>query len=123
MKYEIEPAYFPGFHFESEIGTFTGLSLEQILPITKGITRWSGSIYVKVFRKLGFSCNPRFRKFEKETPYPCIMRTRKVGVKKYWYGFVYYDEKIYLQDRILEWAEWNAEFPNYKITSMLQVWI
>ncbi len=123
MKYEIEPRFFEGYHFESEISTLTGLELEEILPHTKDITRWSGSTYVKLFRKLGFNCNPKFKKFDRETPYPCIMRTKKPKVKQFWYGFIYYDNKIYIQEDVLTWEEWNAMYPNYRITSMLQVWV
>lgn len=125
MKYEIELAYFPDHWFESEIATLTGLEFEEIYEITKNVKRWSGSQYVKVFQKLGFNCNNRFIKFDKDTPYPCIMRCSKIRVKEsHWYGFIYYDGNIYIPNYgTLTWAQWNSFYPNYKVTSMLQVWI
>lgn len=124
-KYEIELAYFPDHWFESEIATLTGLSFEEIYAVTKDVKRWSGSAYVKVFQRLGFNCNNRFVKFDKDTPYPCMMRCRKLRVKEsHWYGFIFYDGNIYFPYYgTLTWAQWNDQYPNYKVTSMLQVWI
>lgn len=128
MKYEIEPVFCPEHAIVSEICTLTGLPIEDVLPIAMPITRWNGKAYIETFRKLGFNCNPRFVKFDRDTHYPCLMRTRKLKVKNYWFGFVYYDGRVYVQCapfgwEVFEWADWNACFPNYKITSMLQVWI
>ena len=126
MKYEIDYVRFPGKYFESEIAMLTGLTLEEILPVTSKIKRWSGSAFVKIFQQLGYNCNPRFKKFEKDTEYPCMMRSHNRFHKEgYWYGFVYYDGIVYdlYQDQKITWAEWNECYPHLRVTSMLQVWI
>lgn len=125
-KYEIEIVYFgDNFWFESAIGTLTGLPFDEIKPHTSKITRWTGQSFVKVFRQLGFNTNTRWIKFERDSKYPCMMRCRKPGVKNNWYGFVYYDGYIYIpgEKTGMSWNLWNRLYPNYKVTSMLQVWI
>lgn len=124
-KYEIEHVVFINRYTESEIAMLTGLDLDDILPVSEKVTRWTGSAYVKVFQKLGFNCNPRFKKFDKQTEYPCLMRCRNIRKKDpYWYGFVYYDGYVYdVYNGPMTWAEWNHVYTNLKITSMLQVWI
>jgi hypothetical protein len=123
--YEIQYQCFgPDYQIEGEIATLTGLEFEDILMATKGVTHWSGQAFVKVFRKLGFNTNRQFIKFDKETEWPCMMRTKKPFDKKYWYGFVYFKGLVYVQYYgPVTWAEWNKLYPNYRITSMLQVWI
>jgi len=124
MKYEVQLTFLPGYSFQSEIAMLTGLEVDEIIEVTKNITTWRGSTYIQIMQQLGYSTNPRFIKFDKETTYPCLMRTRKLGEKKYWYGWVYYDGFIY--DTCfgkITWAEWNEKRPNFRITSMLQVWI
>lgn len=124
QKYEIELVNFPDHWFESEIAMLTGLEFEEIRAVTRDVIRWSGSQYVRIFRKLGYNTNARFVKFDKNTPYPCMMRCKIPHDKSHWAGFVYYDGKIYHPNEgILSWAEWNAMYPNYRVTSMLQVWI
>jgi hypothetical protein len=124
-KYEIEHVRFDGLWIESEIGMLTGLGLGDILKVTGKITHWSGQTFVRVFHQLGYNCNQRFVKFDKQTPYPCMMRCNKVRVKENcWYGFVYYDGFVYLVDEgKITWAEWNKLHPDLRVTSMLQVWI
>lgn len=125
MKYEIEHIAYPNHYIESEIAMLTGLELEDILPISGKVTRWSGSAYVKVFQSLGYSCNPRFIKFDKQTQYPCLMRTHnQIKKEPYWYGFVYYDGFVYdINFGKITWAQWNELCPELRVTSMLQVWI
>jgi hypothetical protein len=124
-KYEIEVVNFGDDYFiESEIAILTGLSLEEILIVTKGVQRHPGQWYVRAFQKLGYNCNNRFIKFDKKTQYPCMMRCKKRGVNNCWYGWIYYDGHIYdIHEGKITWAKWNALWPNFKVTSMLQVWI
>lgn len=125
MKYEIEHIAYQNHYIESEIAMLTGLELEEILTVSGKVARWNGSAYVKTFRSLGYNCNPRFKKFDKETEYPCLMRTHRVRKKeKYWYGFVYYDGFVYdFYNGKMTWAEWNHIYSDLRVTSMLQVWI
>lgn len=132
VKYEIEHVCYAfkngEIHinfFESEIAMLTGLSLVEILPITSKIKRWSGSAYVDVFRKLGYNCNAKFKKFDKNTEYPCLMRCNEIKrTSSFWYGFVYYDGFVYCvyegKIKLDDFLNFNS---NLKITSMLQVWI
>lgn len=124
-KYEIEHANFEGHGFESEISMLTGLGFDEIIKVTGKITRWSGRAFINTFQKLGYSCNQRFIKFDKNTPYPCMMRCHKIRVKEsYWYGFIYYDGFVYHVDAgKITWALWNDWYPDLRVTSMLQVWI
>lgn len=135
-KYEIEVvSYGDGLYNQSVISSLTGLDFEESDKVVKQVKRlsWSGQTYVQVFRKLGFNTNPRFIKYDPETPYPCIMRcvNHKKGV---WYLFMYHQGLVYdihgnsfhLNDPnevsnrngsyILKWY-------GMKVTSMLQVWI
>lgn len=125
MKYEIEHVAYLNYYIESEIAMLTGLELNEILAVSSKVGRWSGSAYVKIFQSLGYSCNPRFKKFDKETEYPCLMRCHKIRKKEsYWYGFVYYDGFVYdVYNGKMTWAEWNYMCPDLRVTSMLQVWI
>lgn len=131
MKYEIEIVNFEQseqdcarYWAESEIATLTGLGLEEILQVTAGATRYYGQWFVQTFRKLGFNTNPRWVKFDKNTEHPCMMRCKIPHDKHHWAGFIYYDGHIYHPDYgKLTWAKWNECWPNYRVTSMLQVWI
>ena len=124
-KYEIEHVCFDDYPIESEFAMLTGLELDEILKVTGKITHWSGQAFVRAFQKLGYSCNNRFIKFDKNTGYPCLMRCHKIRKKEnHWYGFVYYDGYIYhVSAGKITWALWNDWYPDLKITSMLQVWI
>lgn len=130
MKYEIEIVNFEeemqdgGFHSESEIATLTGLGWEDMYDITSKVKRWTGQAYIKTFRTLGFNCNTRWIKFDKNTEYPCMIRCKIPHDKHHWASWIYYDGHIYdIREGKITWAKWNSWWPNYKITSMLQVWI
>lgn len=124
VKYELEiVSHYPCW-WDSEICILTGLSLEEVRPVTRNTTRWTGQQYIKVFRHFGFNTNDRFVRFDRKTKYPCMIRCRVPNVKSHWAGFIYYDGHIYHpEEGKLTWAEWNSLWPNYKVTSMLQVWI
>jgi len=123
-KYEIELTYFIDHWLESYVAMLTGLELNEILVHSSKIKRWGGQRWIYLFQSLGYKCNTRFIKFDKKTEYPCLMRTKKLHDNKYWYPFVYYDGKVYDPGNpIMTWAEWKHLYPNYKVTSMLQVWI
>lgn len=127
QKYEIEPVCFgPNMHHESIVGLLTGLDLEEIKAVCPKNDIWYTKTYLEVFHKLGFSTNPRFKKFDPETQYPIIMRCKKVGEENgYWYGWVYNDYKVYESSGAAftfdQWIEFYATY--YRVTSMLQVWI
>lgn len=79
MKYEIQVvSHGVGCHNHSAICSLTGLSFEEVDHAIKRVNRrcWSGQTYIKVFESLGFNSNPRFIKFDPNTPYPCILRCR-----------------------------------------------
>ena len=124
QKYEIEiVSYYPEW-WNSEISILTGLERSDFVEMTNKVTRWTGTQYIRILRKLGFNTNSRFIKFDRKTEYPCMMGCRIPHDKHHWAGFIYYDEHIYHpEEGKLTWAEWNALWPNYKVTSMLQVWV
>lgn len=128
-KYEIEPVYHPGYFFESQICSLTGLELEEVTKHTEKIKTWRGRTYIDLFRELGFNTNPRFMKFDAETKYPCLMRTvQRSGKRTYWYGFVYHDSMVYVIGEgplpiKMGLYQFTQAYPHLKITSMLQVWI
>ena len=135
-KYEIEVvSYGPDLYNQSVISSLTGLNFEEADQAVRSISRksWVGQTYVKVFQNLGFNTNPRFVKFNPDTPYPCIMRCRN-HVKGYWYLFLYHDGMVYdihgnsfrLYDPYNVASRNGSYFlKNYgmKVTSMLQVWV
>lgn len=131
MKYEIEVVNFEQseqdgarYWAESEIAMLTGLSLDEILQVTAGCTRYYGQWWVKTFRALGFNTNERWVKFDKKTVHPCMIRCKIPHDKNHWAGFIYYDGHVYNPDYgKLTWSKWNELWPNYRVTSMLQVWI
>ena len=145
-KYEIENVNFGrNMHHENIIGMLTGLPLDEInvalkkLDIIKSVTLikrhlydlkakdiWYTRDYLNTFHALGFNTNPRFKKFDPETEYPCIMRCKEVGTENgYWYGWVYNDGKVYdTSGQIWPFDGWIEAHKNeYRVTSMLQVWI
>lgn len=129
-KYEIEAVFHPLHFFESQICSLTGLELEEVLQHTKKIKTWRSRTYIDLFRELGFNTNHRFIKFDPDTKYPCLMRTKEYGPEgKHWYGFVYYDHLVYMIGEDTEQVgaiglnRFKAYYPQLKITSMLQVWI
>lgn len=133
-RYEIEPVFWGRDRwFESEIGTLTGLPLEDILPVTSNISHWSGGTYRKVIQELGYNTNGRFMKFDKETRWPCLMRCKRHDDKSHWFGWVYHRGKIYCEGKEYQFSDFYRNLSGqeyfswenkvYKITSMLQVWI
>lgn len=126
-KYEIELVYFgPGMHHETMVGLLTGLQLDEIKAACPKNDSWYTRTYIEVFHKLGFSTNPRFKKFDPETQYPVIMRCKEVGKENgHWYGWIYYDGWVYSSyctvETFDEWIEYYGK--DYRVTSMLQVWI
>lgn len=131
-KYEVEIVNFETseqdgarYWAESEIAMLTGLELEEILQVTAGVSRYYGSWWPETFRKLGFNCNPRWIKFDKDTRYPCMMRCHIKDDKSHWAGFVYYDGVVYHLDygKIPLEQFYELWGDVYKPTSMLQVWI
>jgi len=136
MRYEIEVVFYgDGLYNQSVISSLTGLDFEESDEAVKSVKRlyWSGQTYVQVFRKLGFNTNPRFIKFDTETPYPCIMRciNHKKGV---WYLFLYHQGMVYdIHGKCFHITDPNEvsrlngsyflKWYGMKVTSMLQVWI
>lgn len=125
MKYEIQPVDFgEGFHHESIIGTLTGLPFEDIRKVTEKFgNHWRGRSFIEAFQELGFSTNQRFIKFAQHDQYPCVMRTKISGDPSHWYAVPYYDQKVYMMDGAISLSAFRTRYPDYKITSMLQVWV
>lgn len=126
QKYEIEPVYFgESMHHETLIGILTGLELSEIQAVSPKKDSWHTRTYLEVFHKLGFSTNNKFKKFDPETIYPCIMRCQSKPQTQYWYGWVYYDGWVYSTNCTMStFEEWIEFYGNhYRVTSMLQVWI
>lgn len=138
QKYELEHVWWPEHGHESMIGTLTGLPLEDILKVTSKMPEaWSGQMYIKVLRKLGFNTNNRFVKFDPETPYPCIIRMKSHNPKDpNWYAAVYNDGTLYNQDQERDFERemrhvlgkyftktWQVDNIILRVSSMLQVWI
>lgn len=126
-KYEIEPVCFPNLHHHTIVGLLTGLTLEEIEPVASTNRIWYTKTYLEVFHTLGFSTNPRFKPFDPDTEYPCIMRCKEVGKENgYWYGWVYnnglvYDTNGHEAITFDQWINFYKDY--YRVTSMLQVWI
>lgn len=109
----------------TNIAILTGLPIEEISAASPSASSWRGIQFIETFRKLGFNVNPRFIKFDRETPYPCLMRFKDLRDKeRCWYAWVYYKTKVYTGmgcwHRLDSLLELN---PHIKVTSMLQVWI
>lgn len=139
-KYEIESVNFGRYmHHENIIGMLTGLPLDEINTALKklGIIPpypydfkskdiWNTRDYLNTFHALGFNTNPRFKKFDPETKYPCIMRCKQRGEENgYWYGWVYNDNTVYdTHSQVCTFDQWIEIYKkDYRVTSMLQVWI
>ncbi|QTE37480.1 hypothetical protein J3L18_31020 [Mucilaginibacter gossypii] len=107
------------------IAILTGLTIQEIVSASPKKDMWNGQVYVKVFRKLGFNVNPKFKKFDPNTQYPCMMRCVRNDIKEpYWYSWVYYDGFVY-EGNNCGWSfdEFLRFMPNFRVTSMLQVWV
>ena len=136
MVYEIEVLdYGKDFWHESTLSTLTGLPFDEVHNTVLKMNKkcWGGQLYIKAFQSLGFNTNLRFVKFDKDTPYPCILRCCN-HTKGYWYLFYYnagivYDAAGYsfsLDDPTqVRQTKGSYFLKNYgmKVTSMLQVWI
>lgn len=139
-KYEINPVTFgANMHHETIIGILTGLELDEINIALKKLKIipaypydfkskdiWFTKDYLNTFHELGFNTNERFRKFDPETVYPCIMRCKRVREENgYWYGWIYNNHWVYdTHGSVWTFDEWIDQFKKeYRVTSMLQVWI
>lgn len=131
-KYEMEHQHHPEADDECLvlISMLTGHALEDVrgkVPprLHKG-HGWYGRDFIAAFRELGYDCSPKFKPFEIDTPYPCLMRygPRKPASRKedWWSVVVYYDGLVY-DPALPEPFALNLFNPDYKITSMLQVWM
>lgn len=125
-KYELDAnAYHPENSHYTLIKILTGLEFDDIASACLVAGSWRGSVFINVFRTLGFNVNPRFKKFDKDTQYPCLMRFKRTDVNEsWWYVYAYYDGKVYLGANVVYTLdEFLKQYPHIKITSMLQVWI
>ena len=105
------------------IAILTGLPFDEIIQAAPDKKAWHSRDFIATFRKLGFNTSDRFIKFDEKTDKPCIMRTTS-DRKGYWYGWVYYDEMIYIGNHEGIYLDtWKKDYNDLKITSMLQVWI
>ncbi len=135
-KYEIEIVdYGQGYMHQSILSSLTGLEFDEVDKVVRSIRRkrWGGQTFIKAFQALGFNTNPRFVKFDPETPYPCILRCSGQN-KGYWYVFYYNDGIIYdghMHSFALGDASKVRKYNNsyflkrygMKVTSMLEVGI
>lgn len=125
--YEIELVYFGEYyHHETIIGILTGLPLDEIKAKCPDRDIWYTPDYLNTFRALGFNVNPRFKKFDPNTEWPCIMRCHcSIGKDRYWYGWVYYRDWVYSsRNEQFTFDEWIKIYgKRFRVTSMLQVWI
>jgi len=147
-KYEIEHQH--NLTPEDEclvlISMLTGYPLEevreQVEPRLRKAAGWYGRDFIATFRKMGYDCSPKFKPFDKDTPYPCLMRygpsrmllaretverRREKGnpdlkPSPWWNVLVYYDGLVYDLDQPAPFPLHHLN-PDYRITSMLQVWV
>jgi len=136
MQYEFEVVdYGEPYWHESMISTLTGLPFEDAHKAVQSISkeRWNGTDHIKALQSLGFSTNNRFVPFDKESPYPTILRCHN-GQKGCWWlyyycnGMVYdvYGDSFILDDRencVTRKGKYYFYRHGMKVTSMLQVWI
>jgi hypothetical protein len=115
---------------ESQLATLTGLPKEEIRRrIPKeywGKKRWRSRGYIDCARAMGFNCNPRFIKWDATTPWPCIMRVQTPEIKNGWWSLIYNQGIVYdvwNWPHMRELSRWQAEHPECRITSMLQIWM
>ncbi len=133
MKFEIEPVCWPDYPHLNDLGTLTGLDLDELIAASKDLgIRWNGQTYIKLLNNLGFNTGRGFVKFDANTQYPCLLRLSRSD-DKYWYTYPYYDGFIYhgldrfdlkSHSKLIN-GKYFLTLNNkpYKITSMLQVWI
>lgn len=125
-KYELEEIReFRGeYYLHAYVSILTGLSYDEISPHIE--RRMTGSKFRRAFNKLGFNTNHRFIAFDPETQYPALIKCHLRGETKHWYPFVYYDNKVYAPDHGGVYDSLDSFLINnkdFRITSMLQVWI
>lgn len=101
------------------IGVLTGLPYDEIKAACPAGDCWGGQAFVMAFRKLGFNTTPRWVKFDPGTDKPCIIRTTSEK-KGYWHAWIYNDGLV---NNSYTLEQFTKEFPEDRITSMLQVWI
>ena len=125
MKYELDwTRYHPDNHHYTVIAILTGLPFDEIAAVSPQKDCWGGQSFVHVFRNLGFNVNPRFKKFDPQTEYPCLMRCKRTDIQEpYWYLFVYYNNLVDTGNCRMTFDEWQQQYRNLRVTSMLQVWI
>jgi hypothetical protein len=126
MKYELDwTRYYSDNGFHTLIAILTGLPIEEIVAACPDRDRWHGRDFRETLNKLGFNTNVRFKKFDPETSYPCIMRFKLRGKSEQgtWYCFAYYDGEVQMGNSSCSLKEWEQMYRRYRITSMLQVWI
>lgn len=141
QKWEIEPVFYnPDDWWHgcyALVSMLTGHSIEE-LHNTLPKRYWNAeSWYTRDFKAaislLGFDTNPSFKKFDPQTPYPCLARfrptkrrmveRRQAGKKPdFWDVYVYYDGLIYSPQEGCVYPLTLFD-PGLKITSMLQVWL
>jgi len=116
--------YYPFNSHFTHIAILTGLDIEEIEKVSPKKDCWGGQSFVNVFRELGFNCNNRWVKFDPNTDLPCLIRFKSNVIKEpYWYLHVYYKNIVYMGNSRLPFDQWIENNSNYRITSMLQVWI
>ncbi|HEX8657226.1 MAG TPA: hypothetical protein VF690_06820, partial [Hymenobacter sp.] len=83
------------------ISMLTGLPMEELRErldarYYRRMGFW-GRDFTQAFRLLGYDCSPRFKKFDPETPVPCLLRfapTKRQmvieGIKRPWWSVVVY---------------------------------
>jgi hypothetical protein len=135
-KYEIEHVAIEaneGF-MSALISMLTGLPMEELRERLDASYYRGGGFYgrdfTRAFRLLGYDCSPKFKKFDPETPYPCLIRYRptkremvRLGIRKPWWSvYVYYDGLVYDPYSPEPWF-FNTMYKGYEVTSMLQVWL
>lgn len=133
MTYEIEHIFLGRNRSMTNLYcTLTGLEPEEVEPLIK--QRMGGQMFISIFRELGYNTNDRFIKFDRNTPYPIVLRccNHEKGV---WFPFVYhqgiifdvcYNRFINIDDknqvRCMNGKYFLIDY-GMRVTSMLQVWI
>ncbi|MDN5283897.1 MAG: hypothetical protein JWR38_171 [Mucilaginibacter sp.] len=126
-KYELEDKcdLRPEYGMHALFSILTGLPYNDIDIYFKPGKRLYGRDIIQILQRMRFNINPGFIKFDRATVYPCLLRCTKANSKRYQY-FVYYDDKVYAphQGGTYAYQDWFAEQnDDYKIHSMLQVWV
>ena len=121
--------------------TLTGLDRDEIWQRWPEALRkdggWGGRKHVEAALALGFNTNPKFKKFDPETPWPCILRVqvpKHWGWKGCWWRLIYHQGQVYNPTSadsdpncsgwsMLSIKEFEARYKMCRITSMLQVWM